>query len=878
MSFPSTVPAGAGHRPSSRAGAGRAQLRHVYELGRVGLEAVSAVDAAERVFAILSRVVGVRKLVLELSVPTGIQLSPFGDPTCDALDGRLESVELPLDECQPAAGLVTICFDAAGPPVDTALLRCAVDQIGVRRALDLAAERADQAEDKARQRISEVAALYEIGQAIDPAQLQKLLQMIIDRTCHLMDAQASSLMLVDEAEGRLRLVASRGLAADVPALGQKLGEGIAGRVVATEQPLLIVDSVRDPRLEGLTLKPEIGSSMLVPMKDQAGKVLGVLAIRRRRPAPDFTPDDLRLFSVFATQAALAVANNRLYDTLTRRAAELLKLATLSRTLIATTNLDQLLDNVVDEIRSVVSFERVCLFVRDTARSAYIPRVWRGYPPSIRRNPVREGEGAIGLAIRAGKPVSFDTNEPVSEERLRERSYLQLKGFARALGADSFVAAPILVGQGRCAGVLVADNRGRKEPISTEQKSLLAAFVGQVGIAIDNSQLYAQMQDTLGNIRRLKEYTDRVLQSIGVAILSTDGTGMVARWNPAAEQTLGLAPSAIAGATVQAILERMGLPEPESQHLHDLIDRVKQTGENLPRTRLMLHPAGREPMAVYLMVSRLPEHSHDHSGVVIILEDVTQEVRMEAEIERMRRLADIGQLASRMAHEVRNALSPIRGAAQIVRSDLVAQGASTEWPDIIITEVDGLSRLTGEMLEFARPTSLALKRLDVGSFLEGSVQSLASFLQERQASVEWDLHSRDPLWADPVLLGQVIRNVVMNAAQAMPRGGPLLIRSTFDAGVRIHCIEVRDSGVGIAPADVERMFRPFVTTRAKGTGLGLPIVQKIVVQHGGRVEVESQVGAGASFRILLPQRPPDDAGAPAGERAVDARTQADYPSQ
>ncbi len=107
-----------------------------------------------------------------------------------------------------------------------------------------------------------------------------------------------------------------------------------------------------------------------------------------------------------------------------------------------------------------------------------------------------------------------------------------------------------------------------------------------------------------------------------------------------------------------------------------------------------------------MASRLPERANERTdkveraGIVIIFEDVTQEMRLEAEVEKMRRLADIGQLAAKMAHEVRNALSPIKGAAQLMRSET----ENPEWPDIIIAEVDGLSRLTSEMLNFARPTA------------------------------------------------------------------------------------------------------------------------------------------------------------------------------
>jgi nitrogen-specific signal transduction histidine kinase/GAF domain-containing protein len=743
--------------------------------------------------------------------------------------------------------------------VTSELLHAITSHVALRLGLEHLAERAEESEDRARQRISELATISEIGQAVDPLELPRLLQMITDRTALLMDAHVCSLLLMDEEQGCLSLVASHGPAADVLAYGQQLGAGIAGRVAATEQPLLIVEAEQAVRPDGEAVNTELGSSMLVPMKDQDEKVLGVLAIRRRRPALDFTTDDLKLFSVFSTRAALAVTNMRLYVNLRSRMAELLKLTSFSRTLISTINLDELLAAVVDEVRSAVNFERCCLYMRDGNRANFVPRVWRGYPDSIGRNPVREGEGAVGLTARAKKLLSFDARDPVSPGRDKEPSYLKMRGFARSLGVNMFLAVPIQNSHQRCIGVLVADNRGRNEPISQEQKSLLEAFINHAGIAIDNSLLYTQMQDTLANIRRLKNYPDSVLHSIGAAIVSIDVRGVITRWNPAAQETLQQPTSAFRDTLFADLLIRLRLPEAERTQLLDMIQRVQETGETIQRFRLTLHPWDRPPLTLYLMVSRLPDNQ-ERSGVVLIFEDVTQEVRLENELEKMRRLADIGQLAATMAHEVRNALSPIRAASQMIQADLRAQSGSMEWTQIIIAEVDGLTRLMDEMLDFARPTLLDTRPLRLNEFLASAVQSLTAFLTEHRVQVEWDCAAILPeLQGDAVQLGQVVRNIVMNAAQAMPDRGVLRIRTAYDQVEELFVVEFKDNGEGIPTGNLERIFRPFVTTRTKGTGLGLPIVQKIVDHHGGRVEVESQVGAGTVFRVLLPQQPPPDVG-------------------
>ena len=222
----------------------------------------------------------------------------------------------------------------------------------------------------------------------------------------------------------------------------------------------------------------------------------------------------------------------------------------------------------------------------------------------------------------------------------------------------------------------------------------------------------------------------------------------------------------------------------------------------------------------------------------------------------------------MAPEVRNALSPIKGAAQIIRLDMQAQNSSTEWPDIIVAEVDGLSRLTSEMLDFARTKSLDRREVNLEELLTSAMQSLAVFMSEHGVTTSCQVDCDIPMLnADPTQLGQVVRNIAMNAAQSMPEGGPLTITAARSplappwegAAASTHWVLLRfqDFGIGIRDEDIERIFRPFVTTRTKGTGLGLPIVQKIVNQHGGRVEVESRLGHGTCFSVYLPIHAPEE---------------------
>jgi two-component system sensor histidine kinase AtoS len=844
------------------------------ELVRSIVAAPSCSEALEALFAAIHGAFGATALALETTADSVTKLQPFGDITA-LMDSSLQDangcsiLKIPLSHPNAPTGRLLVALPDLGATasvaaevkdqaqIDTYLQTAAV-LIAQRLAMQTLAQRAEEANRRAEQRISDVTAIYEIGQAIDQIEHSRLLQLITERAATLMNAQACSLMVMHEETESLRVAASTGLSDSAALHEQRIGEGIAGRVALTQQPMVIVGDFRDPRLEGVKLRPDISSSMLVPMKSPEGRVIGVLAIRRSRPAPDFDDIDLKVFSVFATQAALALTNKSLYDNLDRRAAELLKIYSLSRALISTLDLEDLLRRVTEDICQIVGFDRCCLYLREQNRPLYTPRTWRGYSEITLRNPAREGEGAVGIAAKTKQIVQFDAREPAPQDPEADRSYRQRKGYARSLGVSAFVAVPLMDSKNRCLGVLVADNRGSRLPISTDQVSLLSAFVNQVGIAVENARLYDTTQENLQNIHRLNSETENVLQSIGACILSTDAHGVVTRWNKATETTLGLAPAMLRGAQLTDVIVRMGLLPSENEALLQMVARVQETGQRQYRAKWTLHPANRAPMTIDLHLSRMLDYNQERAGVVLTFEDVTNEEQMEAELDRMRRLADIGQLAAKMAHEVRNALSPIKGAAQIIRLDMEALNSSTEWPDIIIAEVDGLSRLTSEMLDFARPKSLDRREINLEELLTSAMQSLAVFMKEHRVTTHCEVDPDLPMLnADPTQLGQVVRNIAMNAAQSMPEGGSLTITAKMHAPDQAVVIKFRDVGVGIRGEDMERVFRPFVTTRTKGTGLGLPIVQKIVAQHGGRVQVESNLGQGTCFSVYLPMNPPEE---------------------
>jgi two-component system sensor histidine kinase HydH len=235
-------------------------------------------------------------------------------------------------------------------------------------------------------------------------------------------------------------------------------------------------------------------------------------------------------------------------------------------------------------------------------------------------------------------------------------------------------------------------------------------------------------------------------------------------------------------------------------------------------------------------------------------------------ERMKerdRLAALGQMAAGLAHEIRNPLGSIKGAAQFLQPQRggagagAVQGDTKEFLDIIVEEVNRLNKIVSQFLDYARPYRGEQKPLDVADVLKKTLQLVD---KERASSFEIVTSFAErlpPVRADAEQLLQVFLNLSLNAMQAMPDGGRLHLstglRRATRRGAAAAFLEIRfrDTGVGIPPGDLKNLFIPFFTTKEKGTGLGLPISQRILENHGGTIEVRSQPGEGATFTVLLP---------------------------
>ncbi len=1030
---------------------------------------------------------------------------------------------------------------------------------------------AEAAREHVRQSLAEVSAIYEIGEAIDAYSVDQVLALIPEKAAAVMGAQACSLMLVEPDGRHLVIAANYGLPEEV-VRGARIsfGEGIAGKVAQTGEPYIIHDLEQDTRFTGTGVqpRPEVVSSMCVPLRDSNSNIQGVLTIRRHSPAERFTQDDLKLFSVFANQAALAISNAQLYSRLNHRIQELSNISELMRSISSTLDLDSVLNQIAESITEVVGFDRCCLYLLDAHTQEFKASIYRGFsigediPASVPAN-----EGVIGLAAKEKIPIST-----------------QIPASGKLSGLQMSLAAPIVV-RGSSIGVVVVDNQISKRPIHPIAVELLSTFVNQAGIAIENARLYEAMEQkyaelnvlyeqskTLGSaygldnaasilldvalkgvecdggfliindphtgnpqirvshglneneIARISErvgtapvasfldslrdpvafplhegaafaeekfrqlesvvpegtsavftplvaedvtvgililfrkgeetfsandqqlatiivshaaaviknaiayeqrmrqsvmelsvlyefskrissapsleealdsilaiveelvqcdesviyafdpehglvipkavrlangapcevqaipvdsdcvigwairerkaivspditkdhrfcpvgiagdnvrslmaiplmvqdevvgvlgvygyrpgryteddvrvlsiiasqgaaiyrelealtaltsYTDNILSSIAAGVVTLDRDGTILTWNKAAESIVGIKAERVVGLHYSSLVNRLQIPKQDKDTLTNIIEGVFATGEVYQGYKIGFSPLYRDKIVVNMSVSQLEDSTGERLGLVCIFEDITKEIKMEDEFRRMGELAAVGQLAASIAHELRNPLSSIKGAAQFLQEQYNDHSVIVEFLSIIVEEVNGLNKLTTEFLEFAKPIDLELEKVDINEIVDKVLRLMALHLNDRKVEVVEKLGQNLPkINADRKQIDQVLKNIIINAIDAMPNGGTLNIQTKFTPvfGGSIE-LSISDTGVGIPPDKLDRIFLPFMTTKTKGTGLGLAVVQKIIENHNGHIEVQSVVGEGTTFRVLLPK--------------------------
>ena len=369
-----------------------------------------------------------------------------------------------------------------------------------------------------------------------------------------------------------------------------------------------------------------------------------------------------------------------------------------------------------------------------------------------------------------------------------------------------------------------------------QSPLLAALQESV------QKLRAQERATAERAEASERLNTQIVNSLTAGLLVVDRNTTIQILNQAGRKMLGV------GDSVRSRLADLPVP---AAPLASAITECLTTGQAIVRRALEMPHAG-AVTHVGVTVSPLGSPAGSDGGVICLFSDITAVVDLEEQLRLKDTLAKLGELTAGIAHEFRNGLATIHGYGKLLDpAALPAQFAP--YVEGIRQETDALGQVVTNFLNFARPTQLSLATHDLGTIIE----RVRVDLQPEARQLRGDIAvcgEFGRVEADDVLLRQAFMNLLRNAVEACQGHGvtpDVKVEGAIDHAANVVRVTVRDNGPGIAPEAREKIFRPFFTTKKTGTGLGLALVQKIIVTHNGRVSATSLAGGGASFQVTLP---------------------------
>ena len=524
------------------------------------------------------------------------------------------------------------------------------------------------------------------------------------------------------------------------------------------------------------------------------------------------------------------------------------LVEFGRGLSSETDLQALLRSIVEQLPRTLMVARVAVFMaQDSGRLRLVAS--HGMPEDV---------GTIGPPLDLGF-LSFDQpydHTHIFLENAQQALHLSEVHQRTAAVLDLNYYLPCRVALGE-AGSTATSNRtiaviglGRTvggDFLSSEDVELLESLASYIGIALQNASLYARLEEKIVEFERLKEFNENIVESINVGILAIDLEDRIESWNAQMEAMYALSRA-----------EALGQPLSEvfPAELIEAIDsfRNEQGVHHLYKFRLTTR-AG-EQRTANIAVAPLLSRDFVSVGRIILVDDITERVSLEMQLAQADKLSSIGLLAAGVAHEINTPLAVISSYAQMLAKQLRGDERLGKVLDKITQQSFRAAEIANGLLNFSRTSTTEFRSTDLNQVIRDTLSLLEHQFKTAQIDVDLDLAEElPPIHGNPGKLQQVFLNLLLNAKEAMPGGGNLRVATLVNGHVEAV---ISDSGSGIAPEHMKRIYDPFFTTKTtpkpgdrRGTGLGLSVSYGIIQEHAGKIQVESAVGAGTTFHLEFP---------------------------
>jgi PAS domain S-box-containing protein len=648
---------------------------------------------------------------------------------------------------------------------------------------------------KRKQRERELETIVSISAALRTAQtFTDMLPIILDQVLSTLKADGTALAIRDAVSGETVIALACGAWADWTGLRWPPGEGVSGQVIATSQPYVAYEAHANPCIARPDLINGLRTTTCVPLVAEE-QTIGALWVGHKN---DVISDDLHLLTPVADIAANAIHLADLHEQIAGLYTQL-------------ESRERFITRILESIP-------ISLVVID--RTLRVVSVNRNFLEKTRR----EARACVGHKIEEVFPQAL-----IEYTRLKQKVQEVFRTGQSAEGGKVAYRAP---------GLPSRIYYYRLIPLKAE------ATVENVMLLMDDVTEREQLAE---EIRRAERHLAGVVECANDLVISMDPQGCIMSWNRAAESASGLKAEQVKGQPLLLLC-----PVEQRPVMMEMLNGVIR-GEKVQSTEVDLLTALGQEMPIAWSCSPMQDDTGGLAGIVAVGRDLRERRLLEAQLIQSAKMASLGVMAGGIAHELRNPLGIISASAQLMAEHPDDAQLRDESTQKVHAATRRASLIIENLLKFARPQPERMKAVDLNDVLEQTIALLAHQMSLQKVKLKTDFQpDLRSIYGNPALMQQVFTNLILNACNAMPEGGRLTITTRAIEAGQVE-IQVNDTGQGIAPEYLNKVFDPFFTTMpvGKGTGLGLSISYSVIQQHQGTIEVESQVGQGTTFYIRLP---------------------------
>ncbi len=495
---------------------------------------------------------------------------------------------------------------------------------------------------------------------------------------------------------------------------------------------------------------------------------------------------------------------------------------ISKVLTAGYNVNRLLDIFLNTMQEILKVARIAIVLKkeDNFRISTAQGI---SPDVISSISLSDAEGLMGYLQREGTALRLGFDSALDGSVVAQM---------RQLGVTTAVP---LWEHGRLQGTIVFSNKITGSPVSDAELELVFTLGSQLSIAIENARLVEV-------ISQQRNHLEGILEHVSSGVITVDAQGVVATYNPKAEEILGIAKKEVIGKGFSKL----------PQEVAELFAESMESEVSCSRRELKVAPLNR---LIGVSITPIRDADAEVRGAVMIFTDLEPIKVLQQEARRADQLSFVNTVAMRSSHELKNCLVSIKTFAQLLPERYMDKQFREDFYLVVNKEVDRLNQLVENLLFFAQPLRLSCSSCDIEELLQEIIDRLETKDALLGITIQKEFaHRSGYIDVDRDAMLRALKSIIYNSVQAMPKGGKIRILSVDVSSEKQDYLELKivDEGVGVAQESINKIWDPFFTTKARGIGLGLTIVRKIVEAHGGQVTISSEAQKGTEVAMLLPR--------------------------